>query len=733
MTATDDTVSSAPPTSRTARRRPAPAATAPTGPDGADSAAPVGLDRDGRRVFIGLMLGMFVASVSQTIVSPAMPRIVAELGGMEHYSWIATAAMLVSAVSVPIVGKLSDLYGRRPFYLAGLLVFMLGSVLAGFAQGFWFLVVARAVQGLGMGTLMPLSQTIIGDIIPPRQRGKYQGLMGGVFGLTSIAGPLLGGFITDHFGWRWLFFVSLPIGIGAFFVIYRFLHLQHTPRKAKIDVLGIITLTIALVSLLLATSLGGTTYAWDSAQIISMYVVGTLFLVAFVAAETRAEEPVIPLRLFRSSIVTFSNIASFAVAMLMFGALIYIPVYAQGVLGVDATNSGLILMPMSVAMIGLSILSGLFITRTGHYKSLVVVGPVVMGLGVWLLTRLDYSAGQADLTIAMIVFGIGLGMCMQVYTLVVQNVVPRRDLGVATAASQFFRNVGSTVGIAIFGTIMTSRLATAIPEHLPAAARARMPAGGIDAGAVLDPAALATLPPVVATAVRQGLADALHDVFVAALPLAGVALLFSLLIKVVPLRDTVHTAEEGGREMLDTMSHSAPAGDDVVPPLGRAGDSSRTEERLLGLQLSLLCDQAVRPDRPLLRRAVTGVGGGDFDRGLALLSRTAVMLTTEDHAVAARSEKYAVEVADAGRRSGGALDPALRLELATAAAAVEESVVLSVVEPTVTDRYAAVDLAGVRSVSADVTSALLVDLRGHGPADGPRASDAVPSARSADA
>ena len=683
--------------------------TAPAPGAADESSAGFRLDPDSRRVFLGLMLGMFVAAVSQTIVSPAMPRIVAELGGMAHYSWIATAAMLVSAIAVPIVGKLSDLYGRRRFYLGGLIFFMLGSILAGAAQNFWFLVFARAVQGVGMGTIMPLSQTIIGDIIPPRQRGKYQGMMGGIFGVTSIAGPLLGGFITDHWGWRWLFFVSVPVGIVAFVAIHRFLRMPHTRRDAKVDVAGIITLTGALALLLLATSFGGTSYPWASAQIIGMYVVGAILLAIFIAVETKAAEPVIPLHLFRSSIFTFSNIASFAVSMMMFGALIYIPVYAQGVLGVDATNSGLILMPMMVSMIGLSILSGLYITKTGRYKELVLLGPVLMGIGLWLLTRLGYDTSQLELTGAMIVFGLGLGMCMQVYTLVVQNVVMRRDLGVATASTQFFRNVGSTVGIAVFGTILSSKMGPAIASHLPAGAAGHLPAGGVDAGSVLDPSALAKLPPAIVTAVRQGLADSLHGVFEAALPLAAVALIASLLIKAVPLRDTVHTPQEGGREMLDTMGQAA-GSPEVVVPLGRGAGASRTRERLLGLQLSLLCDQAMRSDRPLLRQAVADLGEGDFDRGMALLSRTAVMMTTENHDVAARAERYAVEVAARGRARGGALSPALRTELATAASARDPQVVMSGAEPLVADRYEGVDIDLLDSVGSDITAALLVDL-----------------------
>lgn len=516
-----------------------------------------GLSPQAKRVFVGLMLGMFVSSISQTIVSPALPIIVSELGGMEHYSWLATSAMLVSAVTVPIVGKLSDLYGRRGFYIAGLAVFLLGSVLAGAAQGFWWLVAARSLQGLGMGTLMPLSQTIIGDIIPPRQRGKYQGLMGAVFGVTAIAGPLAGGVITDHWGWRWLFYVSIPVGLLALAFIVKNLHLPHEQRKVTIDTWGIVTLTGALVALLLATSWGGTTYPWTSTQVAGLFAVGTVLLALFIRIELRAQEPVIPLRLFKSSIFTFANIASLVIAMVMFGAIFYVPVYAQGVLGVNATNSGFITIPMMTSMIVVSILIGLLITKTGRYKAVTIVGTLVLVAGFVMLARLDYGATQTQLTLAMLVVGLGLGAGMQTYVLVVQNSVDQADLGVATATTQFFRSAGATVGIAILGTIMTSRLATAIPAHLPAEYAARVPEGSLGAGSVLDPSALSRLPPEVATAVRQGLADALHDVFLASIPLALIAVVATVLIRAIPLRDTLHSPADVGREVLDELSQSA--------------------------------------------------------------------------------------------------------------------------------------------------------------------------------
>ncbi|KRB46244.1 MDR family MFS transporter [Terrabacter sp. Root181] len=669
-----------------------------------------GLDRPTRNIFIALMLGMLVASISQTIVGPAMPRIVAELGGIDHYSWLATAAMLVSAITVPIVGKMSDLYGRRGFYLGGLVVFMAGSVLAGFAPNFWWLIAARAVQGIGMGTLMPLSQTIIGDIIPPRQRGKYQGLMGGVFGLASILGPLVGGFVTDNWGWRYLFFITLPIGVFAFFGISRFLHLEHTPRETVVDKAGIVALSMTLILLLVPTSLGGTTLDWGSPAIIGMYAAGIIMLGVFIAIERRAVEPVLPLRLFKSPLFTLSNIAAFMVSVMMFGAMIYLPVYAQGVLGASATNSGLILMPMSVAMIGLSIISGLVITKTGRYKLQTIAGILIMGVGFWLLTQLHYGSSQTELTLSMIVFGIGLGMALQVFTLIIQNSSQRKDLGVATASTQFFRNVGSTVGTAVFGTIMTSGLAGNIASHLPASVVQQMQASGqqVSAGSVLDPSALAKLPPQIATGVQQGLADSLHTVFVWGLVPFALALLAALFIKEVPLRDTVHTPDEAGIELLDTMSQSAPD-DELKVPLGREAGNTRTHERLLGLRLGLLADSALRADRPLLTRAVTHLGEGDLDAGAALLHRTSRMLTTEDTALVAETERFAVEVAARAKVPGGILDEALKRELATAVAERDARTVLTIVEPTVAERHEAVDIRLLSAVGDDLTAAYLVD------------------------
>lgn len=673
--------------------------------------APYRMTPEHRRVFVGLMLGMFVASISQTIVGPAMPRIVAELGGMAHYSWVATAAMLVSAIVVPIVGKLSDMFGRREFYLGGLVVFMVGSVISGLAPNFWTLVAGRAVQGLGMGTLMPLSQTIIGDIIPARQRGKYQGLMGAVFGVTSVAGPIAGGYITDHWGWRWLFFAALPVGVFAVFAIARFLHLEHTPSRGRIDVLGIVTLTPALVAVLLATSWAGTTYPWGSPMIVGLLVVGAALLTAFVLVELRAENPLLPLSLFRNGIFTAANVAAFGLAMVMFSAIIYVPVFAQGVLGVDATASGLILMPMMLGLIVFGIVTGFLITRTGRYKEFMLLGVAVLTVGLWLLTRLGLHSSEWELTGVIAVMGIGLGMAMQQYTLVVQNAVARSDLGVATATLQFFRNVGNTVGIAIFGGVMTSGLGASIAAHLPAelVARAGDSLDDIDAGAALDPAATAGMPPEVLEAIRAGLADQLHDTFMLGLPIMVVVFFATLAIRSIPLRDTVHTTDEAQREYLDTMAQSAP-GENYVPSLRHEDVGARTRERVLGIQLAMLARSAARPDRPLLTRAVTELGDGDLTVGRRVLQHASLMLTSDDDQQVAVAERYAVELGRRAAAEGGLLSEALRQDLAVSAAERTREEVLSSIEPTVAERHAAVDLAQVRQAASELSTALLVDL-----------------------
>jgi EmrB/QacA subfamily drug resistance transporter len=524
-------------------------------------------------IFIGLMLGMLVAAVSQTIVSPAMPVIVAELGEIEHYSWIATSTLLVSAVTIPMVGKLSDIYGRRGFYIAGLIIFMLGSILAGVAQGFWWLVAARTIQGLGMGALQTLSLTILGDIVSPRERGRYMGYLGGVFGVALIAGPLAGGWITDAFSWRWLFFVNLPLGVVALAFIVAFLHLPHASRRHSLDYVGFVTLGLGLCAVLLATSWGGTQYPWGSWQVISLCIAAAALLTGFIINENYVEEPALPLGFWKNSVFTLSNVSNMAVAMAMYGAVFFIPVYAQGVIGVSVTNSGALLIPLMLSAIVVSILVGRLITRTGRYKGFVLAGLIVMGAGYYLLTRLGYGSTQADLTVTMVVLGLGLGAVMQTYILIVQNATSREDLGIATSITQLTRSMGATFGIAIYGTVMVSRMKAEIPKHLPSEAlnssRAERLSGGSGVGSLFDPGVLGQLAPAIASGIREGLAAAMHSVFLVGLVIIGVALAASIFIKELPLRDTAFADEDAGERALSEPNRSV---------AGKVSDPSRSDE-----------------------------------------------------------------------------------------------------------------------------------------------------------
>lgn len=667
------------------------------------------LEQKEKSIFIALLLSMFSASVNQTIVGPAMPRIIAELGGMDHYSWVATTALLFSALVTPIVGKLSDMYGRRSFYIGGLVAFILGSILSGAAQSFGWLLVGRAVTGAGMGTLIPLSQTVIGDIIPARMRGKYQGYMGAAFGVSTVIGPLLGGAITDALGWRYLFFCALPLCLIALALMIKMLKIDFVPQKAKIDVTGMVLLTISLTTILLATSWGGSSYPWISAQVLGLYAVGLVTAIIFVFIERRAQSPVIPLRLFKNSVFTLSTFSAMLLAMAMFSALTYLPVYVQGVLGANATVSGIVLMPMSIVQILTGIIIGRIITRTGHYKEFMIVGVIIMAAGMLMLAFLQPDHKLFYVSLSMVVFGFGIGLVMQQYMLVVQNAVPVRDLGVGTAGLQFFRNIGSTVGIAIFGTIMNTGLGEAIASHMPPGI-GEVPAG-INAGSVLDSSALNTLSPAVADAVRLGLADRLHWVFVGALPIIAVMFLLTLPIKPLPLRETIEDREGAQVEYLATMGSTTARDAQELAGIF----SPREQERQLGVEFELLERTARRADYPLLERAVTELGKGDFERGLSLLRHTATMLKSINYAEAANEEKYAAEISQLAKRRGGAFSREL-LDDYIAAAAFKRP---DEPEPefpddniTVAERSERVDVGKLREVRAQLGAMLLIDLAG---------------------
>jgi MFS family permease len=402
-----------------------------------------------------------------------------------------------------------------------------------------------------MGFIMPLSQAIIGDIISPRERGKYQGILGASFGVASIVGPAAGGFITDHYSWRWLFFVNLPFALLTLIVVALYMHVPNERRKHSIDIGGSVTLSLGITAALLATVWGGTQYAWSSWQIIGLYSAGAVLLVAFAWFERRAPEPVLPLHLFKSSIFTFSNIAGVGVAMTMFGAIFFLPVFVQGVIGNSATNSGEILVPMLLAMVASSILSGQLISRTGRYKIVLLGGLALMGAGYTMITTFDINTTNQTLIAAMVLIGLGLGCTMQTYTLVVQNSVSRTDMAVATSATQLSRSIGSALGLAVMGTILTQGLVSSMAKYIAPSVLKQFQSSGnaATAGSVFDPTQLMHLPPAIAAGIRHGLSDALHPVFVAGLVMIVVAFIATLFIPEVPLRQTAHVA--AGRSRVE--------------------------------------------------------------------------------------------------------------------------------------------------------------------------------------
>lgn len=596
--------------------------------------------------YFGLMIGMFTASISQTIVSPAIPRIVADLGGLAWYSWLSTIVMLVSAVITPISGKLADIFGRRRFYIIGLLLFMLGSVLSGLAFSFGFLIFARTIQGMGMGILMPLSQTILGAIIPARQRGKYQSYMGAVMGASQVAGPLLGGWITDVSSWRWLFYISMPVGLIALLIVIKHLHVPEESTTGKIDYAGISTMTIGVSASLLGISLGGAT-GWLTPQVLLLLTVGAVFIVAFVLIERKAQEPIVPLDLFRNSVFTVSTVAAFFMNMGMMAVLIYIPVYAQGVLRMSATESGLILMPMNVTLFAVGIVVGNLITKTGHYKEFAVAGGAIQIVASFLMLGLDQQSTKMEVVLATGVLGFGYGLAFQIYMLAVQNAVQRRDLGTATSSLQFFRNIGNTLGTAIAGTIMTTQLMSGIEARMTPELEAKVPTGGLDPNAVLNPGKLAYFPTELADVMRASLADSMHAVFLVLPVLTALSLIATVFIKPLKLRDTLAQPEDRGREILDSTAMSSPDQERMLSP---EDEHARRRERIMGAHFILLAEQVEVGQNPILEAAVADFGSGDLERGIQILRSTGTLLLTEDPGVMDEHEAFAVEFSKRGQQ-----------------------------------------------------------------------------------
>jgi EmrB/QacA subfamily drug resistance transporter len=468
----------------------------------------------------GVLVGMLLAALNQTIVATALPRIAEDLGGLSHYSWVFSAYMLAATVTVPIYGRLSDAYGRRPFFVAGILFFMAGSVVGGTADSMTQVIAARAIQGLGAGALIPLAMAVIGDLVPPSDRGRWQGLTGAVFGLASVLGPFSGGWIADHADWRWVFFVSLPVGFLALAVVMVTLRIPpHPDRATHIDYWGAALLAAGLSFVLLGTVRLGDASTRDPVETAALFAVGAALLGALGWHERRTPSPIVSLSLFRLRTFSAAAATSFAVGVGMFGAIMFVPLFVQGVLGASATNAGLVLTPLMLALVTASVGSGQIISRTGHYRWAIVAGPVLMAVGFLLLGALDTASTQADATVAMIVLGLGLGLLIQNLMLVIQNTVPSRELGAATSAGQFFRTTGGTIGVTVMGAVMTAGL----PAGVSLAG-----SGAVSGGGGIGP---------------EQLADAIHPVFMLGLPIMAVALALVLLIPETPLRRTVRETE----------------------------------------------------------------------------------------------------------------------------------------------------------------------------------------------
>lgn len=498
-------------------------------------------------ILAGLMSGMLLAALDQSIVGTALPRIVSDLGGLNHLSWVVTAYLLTSTASTPLWGKISDLYGRRVIFQATIIIFLIGSVLCGIAQDMPQLIAFRAIQGIGGGGLMAIAFAIIGDVIPPRERGRYQGYFGAVFGVSSVAGPLLGGWITDTISWRWIFYINLPIGIAALVVTSMALKMPVVKRNQRIDYLGAAIIVAAVTSLLLYLNWAGEHFGWTSANALLLVAGSIALTIAFVFIELRAAEPIIPMRLFRNPIFSVGNSFAFLIGFAIFGGAIYLPLYFQAVQGMSPTNSGLAMLPMVAGMFSMSIISGLLITKTGRYKIFPIIGAATLLLALFLLSTITLHTDYWIVAIYALLFGIGLGLAMMTIVTPIQNSVDMRDMGVATSATTFGRSLGGAIGAALYGAILTSRLGTYLAE-----AAGNSPGTTISNIDTNDVLALQAMEEPERTVVLTAYTNAINDIFLYAIPIIVMALVVVLFLKEIPLRTSRMSIVESGPEAGQT-------------------------------------------------------------------------------------------------------------------------------------------------------------------------------------
>ncbi len=527
----------------------------------ASSAPPEPVNMTHRQIMVvlsGLMLGMLLAALDQTIVSTALPRITGDLGGREHLGWVVTAYLLTSTASTPLYGKISDLYGRKKVFQFAIVVFLIGSAFAGASQNMAELIATRAFQGLGAGGLITLALAIIGDVIPPRERGRYQGYFGGVFGIASVVGPLLGGFFTTELSWRWVFYINLPLGAVALFVTSAVLDIPFHRRDHKVDYAGASILVLGTSGLLLALSLGGKAhhggFAWGSPQIVGSFIIGALLLGAFVWWEGKAPEPILPLRLFRNRVFTVANIMGFILGFAMFGAIIYLPLYLQEVKNVSPTLSGLQLLPLMAGILTTSIGSGRIISKVGRYKIFPIIGMALTIVAFALMSMIKADTSYIRLAGEFLLMGAGMGCIMQVLVLAIQNSVAYTDMGVGTSSNTFFRSMGSSLGVAVFGAIFTNSLTGYLVSHVPASAQAQVSAA-INSG---QGGSSVQLPQPLRTLMDNAYVQGIQHTFLWTLPLAAVGLALAF---VLPER---HLSRQSG--LGRAAAASTGAGPQAVAP-----------------------------------------------------------------------------------------------------------------------------------------------------------------------